>query len=88
MRDPERISYAVADPDKIATTPWRRHRFSNRVIRINFAGVEQQVTFATPQMRDDFLIAQNVARRSEGKKRNYRQGPYGSHQRDRHLVNR
>jgi flagellar biosynthesis regulator FlbT len=85
MRDPERLSYAVVDPDTLST-PWRRHRFSTRVIRINFAGEEQQVTFVTPQMRDAFLTAQSVTR-PECRK-GYRQGPYGSHQRDRHLVNK
>lgn len=86
MRDHERISYSVPDPDKTPTNPWRRHRFPNRVTRVNFVGEEQQVVFATAQMRDDFLTAQSAVQ-PEPKHRS-RQGAYGSHQRHRHLVNK
>ncbi len=86
MRDQERISYAVADPDTIPTTRWRRHRFPNRVVRINCAGEEQQVSFATAQMRDAFLLAQKNFVPPVMRKR--KQGPYGSHPRHRHPGNK
>ena len=84
MRDPQRLSYAVADPDKHVATPWRKHRFPNRVTRVNFAGEEQQVVFATASQRDQFLrnqksIAPPIVRRRK-------QGCYGSH--PRHNFNR
>jgi hypothetical protein len=69
-----------------SSTPWRKHRFPNRVCRVNCAGEEQQVVFATTEMCKQFLLAQkNVVPKPEHKRK---QGNYGSHKQDRHLVNR
>jgi hypothetical protein len=83
MRNQEKVSYAI-EPDKTPITPWRRHRFPNRVTRINFAGETQEVRFLNEQMRERFLRDQkNLVPKVEHKRR---QGPYGSH--PRHNFNR
>jgi hypothetical protein len=69
--------------------PWSRHpHFADRVRRYNnVLKTWQMVRFGSSEQRDQFLIRQrNQVQPEQIHKR--RQGNYGSHARDRHLVNR
>ena len=89
MRDLERISYAVKDPDKYVPPAWQKSRHPHKVRREVADGTTQVVTFLTPMMRDRFLTAQKkIAVPIRTIKERHRNSQYGAHRRHRHLVNR
>jgi hypothetical protein len=83
------FSQSSFTPDKFVHHPWKAHsHIRTRVVRYNdILGSLQTVCFVNQEQRDLFLIQQRKLSAS-APVRQHRQGPYGSHARDRHLVNR
>ncbi len=81
MKNPERMSYAVPDPDKFVGKPWRaRRHIRTQVERHNEVLGIQIVSFVTQQQRDAFLVAEkNIVPLSICRRGASRQGAFGSH---------